>query len=140
MISRNKDEADPCYLTAERELDGQVIDSALSGTNVHPKQLRTCGSACTKDPLHTARSDSIRVKRQRRLGMAVLGGAFLIGPMWIMVLHNTLYTCLVSTTVFVAVFGIMMAYKLDDGKDVLSSTAAYAAVLVVFVGVNTKDP
>lgn len=140
MISRNKDDADPCYLTAERELDGQVIDSALSGTNIHLNQLRTCGSACTKDPLHTSRSDSIQEKRKKRLGMAVLGGAMLIGPMWLMVLHNTLYTCLVSTTVFVAVFGVIMAYKLDDGKDVLSSTAAYAAVLVVFVGLSNNSP
>lgn len=140
MISRNKDEADPCYLTAERELDGQVIDSALSSTNIHPKQLRKCGSACAKDPLHNSRSDSIQEKRKKRLGMAVLGGALLIGPMWLMVLHNTLYTCLVSTTIFVAVFGVMMAYRLDDGKDVLSSTAAYAAVLVVFVGLSTNGP
>lgn len=71
---------------------------------------------------------------QQRLGVAAVGGVFLIVPMWLMILHNTLYTAQVSTTVFVAIFGLIMALFLDSLKDVLSSTAAYAAVLVVFVG------
>jgi hypothetical protein len=54
-----------------------------------------------------------------------------------MVMHKTHYTALASTTVFVSVFGLMMALVLDKLMDVLSSTAAYAAVLVVFVGLNT---
>lgn len=66
-----------------------------------------------------------------RLSVALVGGAFLIGPMWLMVLDPRLHTALVSTTVYVAFFGLLMAYHLDDLKDVMSSTAAYAAVLVV---------
>ena len=71
-----------------------------------------------------------------RVGTAAIGGAFLIGPMWLMVLHRSRYTALVSTTVCVTLFGLTMACWLDDEMDVLSSTAAYAAVLVVFVGVS----
>ena len=74
---------------------------------------------------------------RKRLQMAVLGGVFLLAPMWLMVLHRTKYTALVSTTVFVAFFGLIMAKFLEKEMDVLSVTAAYAAVLVVFVGLNT---
>lgn len=73
-----------------------------------------------------------------RVKMATVGGVFLIGPMWLMVLaHDWRYTGLITTTVFVTVFGLSMSAALDKPMDVLSSTAAYAAVLVVFVGVNT---
>jgi NADH:ubiquinone oxidoreductase subunit 5 (subunit L)/multisubunit Na+/H+ antiporter MnhA subunit len=57
--------------------------------------------------------------------MAFLAGFFLIGPMWLIVLHNTRYTALVSTTVLVVVFGILMAAFQTDYKDVISNTAAY---------------
>lgn len=73
----------------------------------------------------------------RRLGMAAVGGGFLIGPMWLMVLHNTRYTALISTSVCVFFSGIIMALVLENLMNVLSVTAAYAAVLVVFVGTNT---
>jgi hypothetical protein len=72
-----------------------------------------------------------------RLLMAVVGAIFLIGPMWLMVLHNTHYTALVSTSVLVVFFGVFMARYLEQPMDVLSSTAAYAAVLIVFVGTNS---
>lgn len=138
LISRHKESADSSFLTAERALDREVIESALSGMNIHPGQLQPCDNAGSKDPLNTSRSDYVQNKTHRRLGMAVIGGAFLIGPMWLMVLHNTLYTGLVTTTVLVTVFGMMMAYIAVDENNVLSSTAAYAAVLVVFVGLNTN--
>jgi hypothetical protein len=67
--------------------------------------------------------------------MAAIGGAFLIGPMLVMVLHKSLLTTLL-TSVCVIVFGVILAFALDDPFDVLSGTAAYAAVLVVFVGTS----
>lgn len=54
-----------------------------------------------------------------------------------MVLHNTKYTALVSTTVFVVTWVIDAAVTLSDPIAVLSTTAGYTAVLVVFVGENT---
>lgn len=53
-----------------------------------------------------------------------------------MMLQGGLYTSLISTTAFVSGFGILMTYFLGEGKDVLASTAAYAAALVVFVGTS----
>jgi hypothetical protein len=76
---------------------------------------------------------------RQRLGVAAVGGIFLIAPMWLMVLHRTLYTALISTSVFVSIFGLTMALFLDGLKDVLSSTAAYSAVLVVFVGLTVPN-
>jgi hypothetical protein len=68
--------------------------------------------------------------------MAAIGGAFLIGPMLVMVLHKSLLTTLLTSSVCVIVFGVILAFALDDPFDVLSGTAAYAAVLVVFVGTS----
>ncbi len=75
---------------------------------------------------------------EKRLLMAAVGGLFLVGPMWQMVLVNSWrYASLISTTVFVSLFGFVMAWFLADHKDVLASTAAYAAVLVVFVAASS---
>lgn len=80
----------------------------------------------------------------QRMGVAILGGVFLVGPMWLMVLQNELYTTLISTTGFVFGFGLVLSLVptfVDGAKvgldTVMSATAAYAAVLVVFVGTTT---
>ncbi|KAH6635769.1 hypothetical protein F5144DRAFT_545953 [Chaetomium tenue] len=72
-----------------------------------------------------------------RLIMAFTGGAFLVGPMLLMVLVNTLVASLATTAVCVLAFGLVMSLVLEKKFDVLSSTAAYAAVLVVFIGTST---
>lgn len=59
-----------------------------------------------------------------------------MAPMWLMVLHNTLYTALVSTTVFVAVFGLVMALWLDKLMDVMSATAGVCGCAGCFCGVD----
>lgn len=53
--------------------------------------------------------------------------------MWLMVFNNTLYTCLVLTTVCVTVFRALVSWRLDSHKEVMSATSAYAVVLAVFV-------
>jgi len=74
-----------------------------------------------------------------RVGVAAISGAFLIAPMWLMVLHNTLFTALGSTTGFVTVFGLTAAVFLRSPTEVMACTAAYAAVLVVFVGLTIES-
>ena len=71
-----------------------------------------------------------------RLVMALGGGLALVGPMLIMVLHPTKITALATTSCFVVAVAISLAIFMQDSqpKDVLACTAAYAAVLVVFVG------
>ncbi len=71
-----------------------------------------------------------------RLIMALGGGFALVVPMLIMVLHPTLLTTLLTTSCFVLAVGVCLAVVMIDSepKDIIACTAAYAAVLVVFVG------
>ena len=71
-----------------------------------------------------------------RLRMAAFGGAALLVPMLIMALRPGLVVDLVTTSVATVLFGAATVLMLTDssGRDVLAATAAYAAVLVVFVG------
>jgi hypothetical protein len=71
-----------------------------------------------------------------RLIMALFGGLALIVPMLIMTLHRSKLTSLLTTSVFVLGLAVVLAWIMDtaDPKDIIGATAAYAAVLVVFVG------
>jgi hypothetical protein len=147
---------DPFLVTAERATDRYVLSQIIQDTRYSfedPSLLLSRGPIVEpwvqKDAKDGKGGESVvgtrraNVKRSnfeefcRRAGMAAFGGIFLIAPMWLITLHNTLYTGLVSTTVFVAVFGLIMAGTLDTYEAVVSNTAAYAAVLVVFVGLST---
>lgn len=138
---------DPFHLTAQRGRDEEELlhkaTNNLSDQTIFQLKKRKPEKRLNTDPVGHVRNDVTGrqdVRRfSRRLGLAVIGGAFLIVPMWIMVLHNTLYTGLVSTTVFVTLFGLLSASYLEEEKDVISTTAAYAAVLVVFVGLQTQS-
>jgi len=68
--------------------------------------------------------------------MAAIGGAFLVGPMLVMVLHRSVLTSLLTASLCVVAFGLTMAIYLEKPFEVLSGTAAYAAVLMVFVGTS----
>jgi VIT1/CCC1 family predicted Fe2+/Mn2+ transporter len=74
-----------------------------------------------------------------RLAMALFGGAALIAPMLIMTLHQSKLTSLLTTSLFVVAVAVFSAWWMEDatGKDIVGATAAYAAVLVVFVGTGT---
>lgn len=103
--------------------------------------------------------DNEFVDARNRFLMAVLGGLSLIIPMLIMTLHKSLLISLSTISVAVLLFAFILAewpivhnhlpwvkkWKSVRGQDVFSSlrakevllvTAAYAAVLVVFVGSN----
>jgi hypothetical protein len=58
--------------------------------------------------------------------------------MMIMVLHPTKLTTLLTTVVCVFFVALALSFRMNkaEPKDILSATAAYAAVLVVFVGAN----
>ncbi|PKK45301.1 hypothetical protein CI102_8141, partial [Trichoderma harzianum] len=74
-----------------------------------------------------------------RIGGAVVGGAFLIFPMWLMVLKQEIYLSLGVTTGYVAAFGLLMALSMGSLDAVFAATFAYAAVLMVFVGVMMQN-
>ncbi|AEO67519.1 uncharacterized protein THITE_2051711 [Thermothielavioides terrestris NRRL 8126] len=141
---------DPFYVTGERYVERMMLQSAMRGMehDVDPlrwaKSRRAWTTASDKPvPIGGTRDgnywEAWFAGFRRRLGVAAVGAAFLIAPMWLMVLRRTLYTALVSTTVFVAVFGLLMALWLEKLTEVMSATAAYAAVLVVFVGLTTDS-
>ena len=74
----------------------------------------------------------------QRIVMALFGGAAVIGPMLIMTLHPSRNTSLITVSLATFLFALLLAIIANDsaGKDVLGATAAYAAVLVVFVGTS----
>ncbi|KAL5313045.1 hypothetical protein ACEPPN_019472 [Leptodophora sp. 'Broadleaf-Isolate-01'] len=73
-----------------------------------------------------------------RLVMALFGGIALIAPMLVMVFHPSRSVSLITSSLATFLFAIILAFGARDstGKDVLAATAAYTAVLVVFVGTS----
>lgn len=73
-----------------------------------------------------------------RLLLGSFGGLMLIGPMILMVLNYNRNTALITTSVATVLFILILATFARGmaGKDVLAAVAAYAAVLVVFVGTS----
>jgi hypothetical protein len=135
---------DPFYVTGEKLIDHHMLQVAMKDkeTEIDPlRKSEAFGKWETPDvrpePIGGTRGGNFQRASGQRICVAAMAGIFLIAPMWLMVLHNTLYTALVSTTIFVTIFGLVMAWFLDKLMDVMSSTAAYAAVLVVFVGLTT---
>ena len=147
MIQQSQSSRDPFLVTGERMIDDFVIRSTL-GESQHQdfgEPIIVPGPwEQDSQPIWGTRSMTVAKTWaqgfKERIAMAAVGGVFLIGPMWLMVLRNTLYTSLISTTVFVAAFGVLMACFVEKPKEVMSGTAAYAAVLVVFVGLNNPSP
>lgn len=73
-----------------------------------------------------------------KLGAAVVGATFLVGPMWLLVFKRELFVQLGATTGFVFSFGLLLAFFVDQLDQVFAGTLAYAAVLMVFVGVTMQ--
>lgn len=73
-----------------------------------------------------------------RVWMGAFGGVALIAPMLVMSLHRDLKTSLITSSVATALFVLILAGQGQSlkGQEVLGATAAYAAVLVVFVGTS----
>jgi hypothetical protein len=107
------------------------------------KELTTTLSWQDAEPVGGTRGgDNRRISqdmRLKRVTMALIGGSFLVGPMLLMVLVNTRTASLITSSLCVLAFGLVMAVLLERPFDVLSGTAAYAAVLVVFVGTSLES-
>jgi hypothetical protein len=133
---------DPFRITGERVVDRIILDTSL-GDARSPLFDRMRVRDVSKWDAHAravipSRTDNRYKRLFSRLIVAGIGASFLIGPMWLMMLRGELYVALISTTVFVVVFGALAAFFLENHAHVLSSTAAYAAVLVVFVGLTSE--
>lgn len=81
---------------------------------------------------------SPQVERLARFVVAISGGLMLIVPMLIMRIHGDLVKSLVTTSLSVILFAATTSvlFKATD-VNTLAATAAYTAVLVVFVGTSS---
>lgn len=80
------------------------------------------------------------VDRLARLIAAFAGGVFLIVPMIIMTLNPSETKSLVTVSVAVVVFALILSFGIQVSNiETLLSTATYAAVLVVFVGTSSGN-
>jgi hypothetical protein len=72
-----------------------------------------------------------------RFMVALLGGAFLLVPIIVMSFTNNQSWRLVISTIAVVAFGTFLSFLSEAShQEALSGAAAYAAVMVVFVGVH----
>ena len=70
-----------------------------------------------------------------RFIVALLGGASLVVPMLIMSIKYSKTKSLVTTSVAVLLFAVIVSFGFRiDNKDTVTATAVYAAVLVVVCG------
>lgn len=74
-----------------------------------------------------------------RIGAALIGGTFLIAPMWILALQRNLFVHLSVATACIAAFGISISLYLETVDGVFAATLAYAAVIMVFVGIVIEE-
>ncbi|CAP65458.1 uncharacterized protein PODANS_6_9600 [Podospora anserina S mat+] len=148
MEQRGSGGRDPFLITGERYMDRKVLEQVMHGfqlsesTDSNPTgepSLRVWQTT-RRAPVPT-RGDNRLKKLLARIGIAAIGTAFLIVPMWLLiwVVWEDTWVALWSTTIFVAVFGVLMACVLENEIAVLSASAAYAAVLVVFVALVAEQ-
>jgi hypothetical protein len=139
----------------ERHHDKVVIEDAMQDHYAGMKNLYEKGKDYThssgpwekpdKDrakPIGGTRRESLKSLSRHafwwRLSAAFVGAGFLIGPMWLLALKQQLYLQLEATTGFVLGFGLVMAFFVDKIDQVFAGTLAYAAVLMVFVGLSLQ--
>ena len=128
---------DPFIVSGKRKIDNELLSAAISSpppADLEKQAEFVFGWESEFIPMVGTRSHSRHSNFLARLTVAAMGAAFLVAPMWLMMIDSGFYTALISTTVFIAVFGFLMACVIDQSKDVMAGTLAYAAVLVVFVG------
>jgi hypothetical protein len=77
----------------------------------------------------------VQAERPIRICIAFLAGISLMAPMLIMAIHPNLKKSLITANVSLFIFGLAVAWSFPVRKsDLFTGIAAYAAVLVVFVG------
>lgn len=112
---------------------GITPDKKASAIPTGPWETLTEGRGA--QPLVGTRTEAMKRATLSKFGSAIVGAMFLIGPMWALALHQEIFFQLSFTTGCVLVFGMLMAWYLDTIDKVFSVTLAYAAVLMVFIGV-----
>lgn len=86
-------------------------------------------------PVGGTRGEAFRHAFWSRAFGALAAAAFLVGPMWALALKQDIYVQLGVTTGCIFAFGLGMVVFVGTVEAVFAATLAYAAVLMVFVGV-----
>ena len=105
-----------------------MIDAGSSKQN-------DCSDLDLQGPQYTGHGGKKQAFKEflKRFRMAVFDGFSLMTPMLIMSLHKTRVTKLVTSSVFVLVAWLILAWLMKDArnKDIWTAATAYAAVLFV---------
>ena len=121
-----------------------LLSDSSDGNGIPPSEIlkymeKTVGNLGFRELDQKGREERSQKRAfTQRIVMALFGGAAVIAPMLIMTLHPSRNTSLITVSLATFFFALLLAIVAKDsaGKDVLGATAAYAAVLVVFVGTS----
>lgn len=130
--SRNKTKSFLPTTTADKPLPNPA------GVKKHPPPS-PAETEITREFQHEIRLEARRRKEEfpRRLLTALFGGAAVVVPMVVMSLSRSLVRSLVTSSVAMLVFGVVLAWtSAADEASLMVATAGYAAVLAVFVAVG----
>lgn len=132
-------EKDPFKLVTSKALDKKIIEEARIALPIGLLQV-PYDLDSPKLP-GGSRGHVIREKTTqliaKRFGVALAGGLALLAPVIIMAVGKTLLKSLLTVSVAVLLFCVAIAkFSHQKSVEILSLTAAYTAVLVVFVGVS----
>ncbi|EHK15438.1 uncharacterized protein TRIVIDRAFT_228472 [Trichoderma virens Gv29-8] len=130
---------DDIYLKSAITLHGRVASDVAPVETAIPTGPWEDRHKQSVKPIASTRGETRKKAFSSRIGGAVIGGTFFIGPMWLTALKQEIYLSLGVTTGCVVAFGLLMASFVGSLEAVFAATFAYAAVLVVFVGVMMQN-
>jgi hypothetical protein len=122
----------------DEAVHGVSSETEISTFEVQIAHVLVSGARFSPAGVRTEEKSKARLSFLGRLAMAIFGGAALVVPMLIMSLRPSKLTSLLTTSLFVVGVAIALVWFMKNAapKDILAATAAYAAVLVVFVGTD----
>jgi len=147
-------EKDPFKLVSSQTRDACIMEDAdlfskaasLWGTEYDPLRKQRVPDDYEAPALVGGSRGSTKERREAelfalRLWFSLLGGLALIAPMLFMVLYKGgEHVSLITTSVSTILFAVAMAkFSTQPPWNLVATTAAYAAVLVVFVGSSSPS-
>lgn len=130
----------PRALTSRLKPTTPILPTTTTTTPAKPAlPASPADSEITREFEHEVRLQERRRQAEfpRRLLTALFGGVAVVAPMVVMSLGRSLVKSLVTSSVAMLVFGVVLAWtSAADEASLMVATAGYAAVLAVFVAVG----
>jgi len=139
LMSRKGEKSNPFILRSDRELEGLLMTEEI-GIPVH--KVLSAKQAALIPELPAGPWDYLPMQRETfwRHSAGPIGALILIGPMIWMVLVKSTLCRLLTTALCTLVFAIVNAFSSSRTPiELMTATAAYAGVFMVFVGAAIKD-